>query len=235
MIKLYQFPSYWGLPNVSPFCMKMETYLRMTGIPFTAIKVGNPRKSPKGKLPYINDNGHVVADTSLIIEYLKQKYGDSLDANLTPLQKAQGLALQRMMEEHLYWSLLYSRWMGDNWPVVKKTFFAKLSLPLRMILPTLAQKSVEKAMQGHGLGLHTTEEIYQFGIQDLQALSAFLSQHEFLLGDKPTSIDACGYAFIANILLAPIESPMKEYAKSQKHFSEYCERMKKLYYSDNGG
>ena len=33
-IKLYQFPPALGLPNASPFCMKLETYLRMAGLPF---------------------------------------------------------------------------------------------------------------------------------------------------------------------------------------------------------
>ena len=44
MIKLFQFPPYWGLPNASPFCMKVETYLRMTGIPYQNVYVRDPRK-----------------------------------------------------------------------------------------------------------------------------------------------------------------------------------------------
>jgi len=33
MIKLHQFHSCWGIPNASSFCMKLETYLRMTKLP----------------------------------------------------------------------------------------------------------------------------------------------------------------------------------------------------------
>ena len=33
MIKLFQFPPAFGLPNASPFCMKLETWLRMAGLP----------------------------------------------------------------------------------------------------------------------------------------------------------------------------------------------------------
>ena len=31
---LHQPPAAWGLPNPSPFCAKLETYLRMAEIPF---------------------------------------------------------------------------------------------------------------------------------------------------------------------------------------------------------
>ena len=62
MIKLYQFPSQWSLPNPSPFCMKLETYLRMAKLPFEAVYVINPGKGPKKKLPTINDDGKILGD-----------------------------------------------------------------------------------------------------------------------------------------------------------------------------
>ncbi len=37
MIKLFQFAPAFGLPNASPFCMKLETYLRMAGLPFQLV------------------------------------------------------------------------------------------------------------------------------------------------------------------------------------------------------
>ncbi|MBC7944174.1 MAG: glutathione S-transferase N-terminal domain-containing protein, partial [Burkholderiales bacterium] len=83
MIKLYQFEPAFGLPNASPFCMKLETYLRMAGLPFEIAPNANIMKAPKGKMPYIEDNGRAIADSSLIIEYLRKTYGDRLDAKLT--------------------------------------------------------------------------------------------------------------------------------------------------------
>jgi hypothetical protein len=50
MIKLYQIERTWGIPNLSPFCCKIETYLRMAGIEYD-IKSALPFSAPKGKLP----------------------------------------------------------------------------------------------------------------------------------------------------------------------------------------
>lgn len=231
MMKLIQFPSLWGLPNGSPFCMKVETYLRMTKLPYKIEVHADPRGAPKGKFPYLVDEGKVICDSSAIIEYLKQKYGDTLDANLTPMQKVQALALQRLMEEHLYWTMLYARWIDEsNWPATKKDFFGKAPFIMRDILATVIRRHMKRELYDQGIGRHTQEEIYKLGIDDLKALNAILSQQEFLLGAEPTSSDAIAYAFIANVIVPPVVSPLKDYVKSQKCFIEYCDRMKARFY-----
>ena len=68
MIELVQFAPAFGLPNASRFCMKMETCLRMAGLPFELVNSGDVMKAPKHKLPYIDDGGTIVADTSFIMQ-----------------------------------------------------------------------------------------------------------------------------------------------------------------------
>lgn len=232
MIKLYQFPPLWNLPNASPFCMKLETYLRMVNIPYEIINVANPRKNPKGKLPCINDNGKKISDSGFIIDYLQKTYDDPLDSHLTKEQKASALALRRMLEEHLYWIIVYSRWIDERyWAITKKAFFNHLKGPLHYFLPALVQKKLGRDLHQQGIGRHSVTEIYQLGIEDLRALSIALEQTPFCMGDTPSSIDACIYAFLANILYPPIPSPLQDYAASQQHFIDYCARMKKRFYS----
>ena len=77
MIKLYQYPPMFGLPNPSPFCMKLETWLRMTGLPFEIERIVDPRKGPKGKVPWVDDQGKKIADSAFIIEHLENAYGKS--------------------------------------------------------------------------------------------------------------------------------------------------------------
>lgn len=79
MIRLHQFYPVWTLTTASSFCLKLETYLRMVGHPYEVVVEMDPRKAPLGKLPYIEDGGQTLVDSGLIVDYLKTKYGDSLD------------------------------------------------------------------------------------------------------------------------------------------------------------
>lgn len=232
MIKLFQFPSSnWGLPNASLFCMKLETYLRMVKLPFEIVKTYNPRRSPKGKLPYIEDNGKTISDSGIIINYLKKTYGDPLDGNLSALQQAQSLALRRLIEEHLYWAIFYSRWADPAfWPIAKRAFFRGMTGLKKEIAAVLIRKNMRAELRGQGLGRHSIQEVYDLGIEDLSALATILNAQPFIFGTSPTSIDACAYAAIANILVPPIESPLKAYAKSQPCFISYYESMKNKFY-----
>jgi len=233
MITLYQFEPGWGLPNSSPFCLKLETYLRMVKAPFELAFDADLRKAPKGKLPYITDNGKTIADSGLIIDYLKITYGDPLDGHLSLTDRAIALAMRRLIEENLYWVLVYSRWQDPvNWEQTRKIYFGALPPILRAIVPIIARKKTFQNLKGHGMGRHTAAEIYQMGITDLNALSDFLGDKPFFMGNQPTTLDASAYGFLANILWVPLESPLKERAEMLGNLSAYCQRMKAQYYGE---
>lgn len=232
MITLYQFPPVWNLPNGSPFCMKVETYLRMTGLPFEFAKNADVRKAPKGKFPIIEDNGKIIPDSGFIIDHLKQAYGDALDAHLTPAERAVALGLRRLIEEHLYWSALYSRWGEDhNWRLTRAAYFGFMPALVRNTLAGMIRRQVLKALHGQGVGRHSRDEIYALGKANLTALSDFLAAKPFFMGERPTSLDASAYAMLANILYAPTVSPLTEHARVLPNLHPYCERMKARYYA----
>jgi glutathione S-transferase len=230
VIRLYQFAPALGLPNASPFCMKVETCLRMMGLPYQAVSA-MPMKAPKGKLPYIEDDGITVADSGMIFDYLRGKYGDRLDGRLLASDRAIALALRRLMEENLYWAVLYSRWFEpDGWRRTREAFFSALPAPARGIVPLLARRGIWKELYGHGMGRHTPEEIARIGCADLTALADFLGDKPYFLGAEPTSLDATAYAFIANVLLVPGDSALKRHAAGHANLGTYCARMNERFY-----
>lgn len=231
MIKLHQFAPAFGLPNASPFCMKLENYLRMAGLPYEAVNSGDVMKAPKRKLPYIDDHGTLVADTSFIVEYLKKTYGDPLDAALSPEQRGVALAFQRLMEENLYWAVIHTRWADESgWQKTRQAFFAAMPAPLGWVVPPLARRGMLAEMRGHGMGRHSAAEIHAIGCRDVTALADFLGDKPFMLGAAPSSLDATAYAFLANLLWAPVDSPIQRHAAGRTTLEAYCQRMKTRYY-----
>ena len=230
-VTLYQFPAAFDLPNASPFCMKAETYLRMAGIPYTCRYGMYQLRAPKKKLPYIDDGGHLVADSHLIIDHLKRAYGDPLDAALTPAQRARGTAILRLLEDSLYWVMLYARWIDDaGWRMTRPAFFGALPVPLRWFVPLLARRALAQQLHTQGIGRHRREDIYAIGVADIEALSLLLGEQDYFLGAEPSSVDAAAYAFLANIVDVPLDMPLLQAARVHANLPAYCARMRARYY-----
>jgi glutathione S-transferase len=238
MITLHQFEPALGLPNASPFCMKLETYLRMAGLPYQApcASMRTLTGAPKGKLPYIEDRGQRIADSSFVIDYLKATYGDPLDAWLSAEQRATALAFQRLLEEHLYWAVVYTRWIdAAGWELTRPAFFGKMPPPLRWFVPPIARRGMRNELKGHGMGRHTATEIHHLAQKDITAIADLLADKPYVMGEAPCSLDACLYAFMANLVWVPLDSPLKLHALRYPNLSAYCERMRTQYFSPSGG
>lgn len=71
----------FNLPDTSPFVMKTEVQLKMAGLAFEKV-AAIPPEAPKGKLPYIVDDGEVVPDSTFIRAHIERKYDVDLDDGL---------------------------------------------------------------------------------------------------------------------------------------------------------
>jgi glutathione S-transferase len=232
MLTLYQFERTWGIPNLSHFCCKTETYLRMAGIQY-AIKTTLPLAAPKGKLPYIKDGNVKLADSRFIIEHLKTRYRD-LDLELTQAEAALSLAMQRLIEEHLFWATMYSRWhyTDSNWQINKKAIFNVLPPVISDLAALFYRYKIKQQIYGHGMGRHKPEEVFELGMKDLDALSACLEDKQYFLGEQPTTLDASAFGFLINTIGCPIESPLKDYGLAKRNLRNYVGRVKATYYPE---
>ena len=173
-VRLHKFGEAWGIADPSPFCLKVESFLRETNIAYEVAPF-DPRRSfakaPKGKLPFIEDeDGTVVGDSSLIIARLSRQRDIDMDAPLDDRQRCVSLAFRRMLDEHLYWVAVYSRWFDEpGWSVIRQSFFAGVWRPIRPLAVALARRRVAGALRAQGTGRHSREEIYTLGSEDVHA------------------------------------------------------------------
>ena len=232
MITLYNFGPFYDLADPSPFCLKVHAYLTAAGLEFkTESGTNHLRNAPKGKLPYIDDDGTIVADSNDIIEYFEKKNGNVVDGDLNAEQKAITRAYIKMMDENLYWCMVHSRWISEQgWPTIKENFFGSMPFPLKLFLPGVLRKGVKKALHMHGLGRHSEEEILTIAKKDITALSDFLGSKDYFLINKPTTLDITAYAFLAELILAPLDTDINKLAKSFENLVTFVNRMHKQLY-----
>jgi glutathione S-transferase len=234
-LKLYQPLRAFGLPNPSAFCVKLETYLRMAEIPYE-LALGDPREAPKGKIPWIDDDGMILGDSSFIIEHLKRKYGDPLDAELSRRQRAEGHAIKKMLEESLYFVSSYSKWADDDgFAIYSAELFAGMPEEQLKYVPDMVRKRVLDKLAAQGVGRHGEQEVYALGLEDVVAFSELLGEGPFLFGENPTSFDASAFGVIGNLKDGPFESPVREQIRNTSNIAAYIDRIRSRYFSDLEG
>lgn len=230
-IRLHKFGEAWGLADVSPFCVKVENFLREAKIDFEVVPF-DPRRSfgraPKGKLPFIEDeDGAFVGDSTLIIDRLSRRRGLDLDAPLDRRQRAVAHAFRRMLDEHLYWVAVYSRWCDEpGWSVVRAMFFARLPALTRPLVTAITRRGMAQALKAQGVGRHSRDEIYALGVRDVTALSHILGDDPyFFAADRPTLLDLWAHAFIAEIVAPPIASPLRDATRNLANLCDHFQRL----------
>ncbi len=236
MLTLYQMPRAWGIPNISPPCAKLETWLRITNIPYE-LGPFDLSRAPKGKVPFVEDGDAVTGDATLLLDELKARYGVDPDQHLTPAERGVGLAFRRMLKEDFYWSIVYFRWRDEqNFLTMRDTFLGMLPpvLPeeVRLQIVDGAKANLLAQLQQQGMGRHSREEVAQLGIADLEAVSDFLGDKPFFFGEQATTTDATVFAALSNIIDAPIPSPIKDFALSRSNLVAHTLRIEQRYFPE---
>ncbi|NTS78585.1 glutathione S-transferase family protein [Catenovulum sp. SM1970] len=234
MLTLYSFGPNFGLVDPSSFVLKVDAFLRFNELDFKhKAGVNNLQKAPKGKLPFIEDEGELIADSQFIFEHLTKKYQLSLDSHLTDEQKAQAYFITKALDENLYWCMVYSRWLcPDTWPKIKQAFFGAMPAPLKWIVPRVAQKNVRANLKGHGIGRHSHQEILDITRQNIAALATLLGDKQYFFGDKISSLDAATFGVLAQFISTDIDNEFNQLARTHQNLVQYCQRILAQYYPD---
>lgn len=230
MITLYTFGASFRLPDPSPFVTKAEVLLKMSGLDYKTDTHGF-NKAPKGKLPYIDDDGTIVADSMHVRWHLENKYNIEFSPGLTDQQRAISWALERMCEEHLYWAIVNQRWLDDdNFNKGPRKYFRAVPAVLRPLVTVKVRRDIKRNIWGHGLGRHTDAEIVQHAAADLKAISDVLGENPWVMGANPTAGDATVFAFVAGAMTEYFAGPLGEAARSHANLVAYRDRGMNLWF-----
>jgi glutathione S-transferase len=232
MITLYTFGPAFGLPDPSPFVMKAEILLKLTGLPYETDTRGF-RKAPKGKLPYIRDGETIVADSTFIRFYLARQYGIDFDKGLTAEQRGAAWAVEKLCEDHLYWLAVHERWMDEeNFQRGPAKFFRAAPAPLRPLIKAMVRRQLRRTLHGQGCGRHTDAERAMLAERGIGALAAVLGGKRYLMGDAPCGADATVFATVAGVLCPGFNSAARRCAEGHPNLLAYRDRMLREFFPE---
>ncbi len=230
MITLYSFGPAFGLTDISPFCAKAQLLLKIAGLEY-AIDKSAFNKAPKGKQPYIDDDGEIIADSTFIRMHIEKKYGFDFDAGLDG--KAAGLAwsIEKMFEDHLYWVIVHERWLNDkNFDRGPRRFFDEAPGLIRPMIIAMVRKKVAKALKAQGLGKHSAGEIHLLAEKAIDGVAEILGNNKYLMGNKICGADATAFAFLDGLSCKHFESPVIAMVEKHKNLVDYRDAMSAQWY-----
>ena len=221
MLTLYSYPPLFGVADNNGYGLKVYAFLKLTGVAFTHEHIFDASKAPRGQLPYIVDGNDTVGDSGTIIAWLIDKYRLTIDAALTEAQRTQDLLVTRMLDD-LYWVMSYSRWKDERyWHLFRDA--------LKREHPQLTDDGLMKAREFNaqryyyqGIGRFDPDAAMARGLADLAAIANLIPARGYVHGDKPTSVDAGLYGFIANIYFYDIDTPLKQFVVAHDNLVRHC-------------
>ncbi len=218
----------WGLVSPSPFCAKVELYLRMLDLPFELRPTLSAAAGPKKKLPWIEDGGVVVADSGAIVEHLRRRRGDPLGEDaLDPAERGRRHLVRRTVEESLYFVLVAERWLDPEvLRAYRRDLLGSLPAPARPLVGAMAARLLRRQLWEQGTGRHSLPELRARGAEDLAALASALGDRPFFAGDAPAAIDATVWGSLANLWYVPVEPPLRRSLAGHPTLIAYLERLR---------
>jgi glutathione S-transferase len=222
MITLYSYPELFGVADNNGYGLKVFAFMRLAGVPFVHEHIFDASAAPRGQLPYIVDDGETIGDSETIIAHLNRKYALAIDAGLGEAERDRNLLVTRLLDD-LYWVMSYSRWKDER-------YFSEFRDALLREHPQLTVEGLHKAQEFNfqryyyaGIGRFAPEAAYARGIADLGVLARLIPANAYVHGQRPTSIDAGIYGFIANIWFFDIDTPLKRFVAAHGNLVRHCE------------
>jgi glutathione S-transferase len=232
MLKIYGFGPAPGLPDLSPYVLKTMTLLKMAGVDYVVDTKGFT-KAPKRKLPYIDDDGVVIPDSTLIRFHLENKRGADFDAGLSSEQRAQSWTVEKYCEDRLLSFIAFHRWADDaNFARGIGAFFDNmLPAPIRVPAKWVIRRGIVQRFKNN-LGRFSKEELSAFATRDADALATPLGDKPFLMGETPCAADAAVFATLTLLLDPATDSPLRDAALARPNLAAYRDRMMRRYFPE---
>lgn len=187
--------------RISPFCDKVRRILHYKGIDYEVAEVPPSRtpwirrKNPAGKLPFIEHDGRVVADSTDIAHYLERTFPEPAILPSGARQRALCHFFEDWADESLYFYEMRLRFTvphnAERW---LPELLWKEPSAVRALSGPIIPRLVGRQLNHQGLGRKPLERVLSDLEQHLDALVGWLEDAPWLVGDRLTLADIAVFA-----------------------------------------
>ncbi|GMS95382.1 hypothetical protein PENTCL1PPCAC_17557, partial [Pristionchus entomophagus] len=199
-VYLYQMPGTPTMSSVSPFCVKVESFLRLHKLNYERryFIVG---RGMNGKLPFVEFNGEHISDSQIILRRLVfhfkiNEYSNEVDSNF-------GHAITCMADQHTYNLFLHYK-VSHNQSNLFKGMMGGVIPDILIDITTPIIAPIVSAMIHRrlhdGVGRFSDEEYRELTRKDLTIYQNILADKKFLFGDKITTADCSVFGHLGAAL-----------------------------------
>uniref|UniRef100_A0A1I8AWS5 Thioredoxin-like_fold domain-containing protein n=1 Tax=Steinernema glaseri TaxID=37863 RepID=A0A1I8AWS5_9BILA len=208
VVYLYQFPRAPVTPNLSPFCLKLETWLRANKITYEVVPTYTLR-STKGLLPFVEINGKEIADSQHIIFELEKQF--EVKSELNAEQAGISRTVDRLIDGNTFYALIYSK-VYENAPKFLSKESSGMPIPsfLIPVIGYLFSQKIFGRLKSHGMGKFPPSVVYDQLRRDLRAVDGILGDKDFICGDKPSLADFTFFGHIGSCYFLPYNQPVTD-------------------------
>lgn len=206
-MEIYVWPAEFGLPSMDIKSLQFMVASKFCAAPITFRYATQSWKSP-ADLPYfINlDNEHVdlITDITHFVEFLRNSKQDIvLDNGLVPSQLYDFDAYNALLHQKLRPAMLQLFWLDRfNYnTIIHQCYSQHLHFPFNIYYMNKIRKQAETIVNATK---KTQQQLMLDAIQALNLLSAKLSDNKYFCGDKPCSLDAIVFGYLAPLLRIPL-------------------------------
>ena len=190
MIVLHQF-------EISPFCDKIRRILHVKGEPYEVREVPPSRAVTEvrrinriGKLPTLEDDGRVVADSTEIAYYLEERFPDPPLLPKHPLERALVHVLEDWADESLYF---YEMTLRFTLPHNRRRWLPELlkyEAPwFQRVAPFVMPMVLRSRVRTQGIGRKPIEAIVADVERHVRAVDGLVSDGQWLVGSALSLAD----------------------------------------------
>jgi len=236
---------YWapapklGLPSCDINSLHALTYIKLA---MADVNLYPMQQSFRGEGKVLGrlhtTEGRDIMNSKDIVKHLKRQ-GFDLDFGIAEDLASDIAPLTALIEEKLLPAVLYTLWMdAPNYHSVTHQVYAKsCHIPLNFVVPVRMQKQQEELVRvlkfwNKGDDEKLDEKTVDAALMTpacsvLSLLSQFLGEKEFLLGEKPSTLDALLFSVLAPIMKLQRlnNNKIRNELKKSNNLSQYVSRI----------